>query len=115
VSIRDDVYYLIHIDESIARIQAYTQGGRGEFFGSQLIQDAVVRNFEIMGEATKQLSQEFRNANGSIPWRRIAGFRDVLIHNYVNVDYKRVWETIEADLPALKAAISALLPARPDA
>ena len=68
-------------------------------------QDAIIRNFEIIGEAAKQLSDEFKKANLDIPWRNVAGFRDVLIHDYMGVDLNAVWQIIENELPALKANV----------
>ena len=74
-----------------------------------MIQDAVVRNFEIIGEATKRLSQDLKQAYPDIRWQQITGFRDVLIHNYVRVDLDEVWGIIERDLPSLKAKIKVIL------
>jgi len=76
---------------------------------TRMIQDAVIRNFEIIGEATKRLSQDFRQAYPNIQWQRIAGFRDVLIHDYLRVDLDEVWGIVERNLPELKATIRAIL------
>lgn len=74
-----------------------------------MIQDAVVRNFEIIGKATKRISQNLRQSYPDVQWKRIAGFRDVLIHDYLRVYYDDVWGIIERDLPALKANIQMIL------
>ena len=72
-------------------------------------QDAVVRRLEVIGEATKLLSDEVRQSASEIPWRRVAGLRDRLIHAYDSVDLDIVWEVTVRDLPALKQAVCRLL------
>lgn len=74
-----------------------------------MIQDAVIRNFEIMGEATKRLSGTMKEDHAEIPWRQMAGFRDVLIHDYLSVDMDEVWSVIEQDLPTIKPELLNLL------
>jgi uncharacterized protein with HEPN domain len=76
---------------------------------SRLIQDGVIRNLELIGEATKNLSTELRAANPEIPWRQIAGMRDVLIHDYLKVNLARIWSTVVTDLPPLRATVLRLL------
>ncbi|MFM2379359.1 MAG: hypothetical protein RLZZ143_1937 [Cyanobacteriota bacterium] len=76
---------------------------------TMIIQDAVIRNFEVMGEATKRLYPKIRATYPHIQWQQIAGFRDVLIHDYLKVNLKRVWGVIEHDLPPLKAAVQEML------
>ena len=76
---------------------------------STLLQDAVIRNFEIIGEATKNLSLDFRERHPEIPWRKMAGLRDVLIHNYMGVNARMVWNIVKNDLPVLKRDISKVL------
>jgi len=97
-----DAVYLQHILECIRKIESYATVGREEFMKTDHWQDAIIRNFEIIGEAAKQLSDEFKAANAEIPWRNVAGFRDVLIHDYMGVDLNAVWQIIENELPALK-------------
>lgn len=102
---KDDRLYLIHILECITRIEAYTKGGRDAFIDSPMIQDAVIRNFEIIGEAVKHLSEPVKANHSDIPWRRIAGLRDILIHQYMGVDITTVWSVIEENLSDLKHAV----------
>lgn len=101
--------YLEHILEAIAKIRHYTTEGREAFFGSPLVQDGVIRNLEILGEASKRLSQETKDRNPEIPWRRITGMRDVLIHDYLGVDLEMVWSVVEGRLPELESGIRDLL------
>lgn len=106
---RDDRLYLSNIKECIERIETYTDDGREIFLQTTLIQDAVIRNFEIIGEATKRLSPELRAAYPDVPWQQLAGFRDVLIHDYLKVNLNRVWGVIEQNLPELKTRVEAIL------
>ena len=108
---KDDKLYLIHISECIQRIQSYTKEGREAFVQSRMSQDAVVRNFEIMGEAAKQISEKLKQSHSEIPWKRIAGLRDILIHDYVGVDSEEVWRIVERDLPDLQIKIETILKA----
>ncbi len=78
------------------------------FVASHLVQDAVIRNFEVIGEAVKRLSSDLTAGYAEVPWRSIAGFRDVLIHDYMGVDLLQVWNVIEQELPGLKSAIYAM-------
>ncbi len=106
---RDDRLYLIHMSESIETIVAYTLEGREVFMASKLIQDAVIRNFEVLGEAAKHVSDAFKAEHPELPWKQVAGFRDVLIHDYMGVDLERIWAGIEGDLPPLRASLSSIL------
>ncbi len=106
---KDNKLYLTHILECIEKIDSYTSSGEKEFMKSTLLQDAVIRNFEIIGEATKNLSLDFKERHPEIPWRKMAGLRDVLIHNYMGVNARLVWNIVKNDLPVLKRDISKVL------
>lgn len=107
---KHDKVYLSNIIDSIDRILDYTADiSQKEFKKNNMIQDAVVRNFEIIGEATKNISSGLRSENNHIPWKNMAGMRDKLIHNYMGVDLEAVWKTIDDILPSLRKDISKLL------
>ena len=106
---KDDRLYLTHISEAIDKILSYTEDGYEEFLNDPKTQDAVIRNFEIIGEATKQLTGKVKKLRNDIPWRDVAGLRDVLIHDYMGVDVKEVWNVVVNHLPILKNAVNELL------
>ncbi|MEO0968897.1 MAG: DUF86 domain-containing protein [Cyanobacteria bacterium J06639_18] len=106
---KDERVYLSNIRECVTRIEEYTRGGKDEFMKTSMIQDAVIRNFEIMGEATKRLSPELRNTYSDVPWQQMAGLRDVLIHDYLKVNLNLVWQIIEQNIPELKQQIDLIL------
>ena len=106
---KDDRLYLTHIKEAIDKINLYTNDGYDQFVNDPKTQDAVIRNFEIIGEATKQISDTVKQLKSDIPWRDIAGLRDVLVHDYMGVDVKEVWNIVTNHLPILKNAIDELL------
>lgn len=99
------------IADCLERIALYTSSGRAAFNQSTLIQDAVIRNFQVMGEATKNISEALKLAYSDVPWRRVAGFRDVLVHDYLRIDLDIVWNIIEVELPKLRPQILEILQA----
>ena len=104
-----DRVYLLHIRDSIRYIGDDTAEGREAFFADRKTQDAVIRNLEIIGEAVKNLSDALKQANPGIPWRQIAGMRDVLIHHYFGVTLETVWRVVEDHLPTLSRKVDDLL------
>jgi uncharacterized protein with HEPN domain len=107
--VKSDRVYLKHILESIAQIESYAAVGRDAFLSTPHWRDAIVRQLEIIGEACKRISAETRARQPQIPWRRISGLRDVLIHDYMGIDFVMVWGIVERNLPELKAAVTALI------
>jgi uncharacterized protein with HEPN domain len=97
---------LLHIADCIARILEYTAGDQATFMDSRLVQDAVIRNLQTMAESTQRLSDALKSTEPDIPWRDIAGFRNVLTHGYLSLDLQPVWIVIEQDLPGLAQAIA---------
>ena len=112
---KDDAIYLRHIQECIARIEQYTKTGRVEFMVSTLIQDAVIRNLQTLGQSALKLSDAMKSAHAKADWKGIVGLRNVLVHDYLGVNVARIWEIIERDLPDLKQQISAIQASLPPA
>lgn len=107
---KDNTVYLRHISDAIIQIETYIhQKPVEEFMEDRMLQDAVVRQLEIIGEATRNLSDDFRKHNGSIPWSQIVGMRNRITHDYLNVDMEIVWDIVTQDLPGLKIKIAELL------
>jgi len=107
---RDLKVYLEDIVESLCIIKEYVKDTREEeFLNNRQLQDAVIRRFEIVGEATKQIPDSFRNQYPGVPWRKMAGLRDVLIHNYFGVSIGRVWKMIKNDLDKAEKSISEII------
>ena len=106
---RDDTVYLRHILECIGRIEENTDVGRDQFMASHTLQDAVLRNLQTMAESTQRLSESLKTQYPDVEWRRIAAFRNVLVHNYLGVDMDRIWDVVEHDVAELKTAVVSIL------
>ena len=103
---RDDRVYLQHILESIERIESYLSGVTlPQFLQDTLRQDGVVRQLEIIGEASRQISSDFRLQHPEVPWGQIVALRNRIVHDYMNIDIEIVWEIVQQDLPVLKQTI----------
>ena len=108
---RDDLERLRDIQEAIGRIEQHAAKGRLAFEGDELIQTWIVHHLQIIGEATRRLSSELQAKHPEIPWSRIIGMRNILVHDYFAIDAEAVWQVVEHDLPNLKLNIDAILKA----
>jgi uncharacterized protein with HEPN domain len=107
---KEPIFFLQDVQNSVTKIFKYTTNiDYQEFVSNDMIKDAVERNFEIIGEAVKNLSEDFRNKYPNIPFKQIAGMRDKLIHDYFGVDYEIVWKTIKDKLPEFNSDIEKLI------
>ena len=107
---KEPIFFLQDIQNSVTKIFKYTTNiDYQEFVSNDMAKDAVERNFEIIGEAVKNLSEDFRNKYPNIPFKQIAGIRDKLIHDYFGVDYEIVWKTIKDKLPEFNSDIEKLI------
>ena len=104
---RDAAVYIADILDAIRKIESYTEHiNYGDFELDEMRQDAVVRNFEVIGEAAKNIPGYFKKQHPGIAWDKITGMRNKLIHEYFGISLPIVWETVQTDLPVLKDQIS---------
>ena len=106
---KDDRLYLHHMLERCHRITRFIGPGREAFMASEELQDAVIRNVEVIGEAAKRVSVEARGRLASLDWKSVCGMRDVLIHDYIGVDLEEVWNVASARIPELQAVLEQFL------
>ena len=106
---KDDQLYLLHIRECLDRVARYASRGRETFFADTMIQDAILRNLQILAESTTRLSGPLKGDHPEIDWRSIASFRNVMVHDYLGVDPHQIWDIVERDLPPLPRSIEAIL------
>ncbi|WP_448604937.1 HepT-like ribonuclease domain-containing protein [Thermoleptolyngbya sp.] len=106
---RDDCEKLQDILEAIERIERYAVQGRQVFEQNELIQSWFTQNLQVIGEACRSLSSVTRDQHPEVPWSKIIGMRNVLTHNYFEIDLDIVWLAIEQELPSLKQSIAAIL------
>jgi uncharacterized protein with HEPN domain len=101
-----DQDYLEHIQDAIGKVQRYVAGkNEADFMADDLVQDGVIRNLEIIGEAVTKLSPELKAAHSDVPWGEISGMRNRLIHGYISVNLQIVWDTVVKVLPEFLARI----------
>lgn len=103
---REHKAYLSDIIGSINKIEQYTKNmSFQEFIHNELVQDGVVRNLEIIGEAVKKIPGDIKKLKPEIEWRKMAGLRDILIHDYFGIDVAIIWDIVKNKVPALKRNI----------
>jgi uncharacterized protein with HEPN domain len=106
---RDRRVYLEDILAAIERIETYCPSGREEFLKEFLVQDAIIRQLSVIGEAAAKLPKSVSEQSAEIPWRQIIGMRNIIIHDYAEINLESVWQTIVGDLPLLKKQVTAML------
>ena len=107
---RDDAIILDILKAARLTIEFLGNLSKDAFFQDRKTQSAVLHQLLLIGEAVKRLSESYRNEHPDIPWKRVAGMRDVLIHQYDDVDLEEVWKTIRVEIPGLTAQLEALAP-----
>jgi len=108
---KDDRVHLRHILECASAIQEYVAIGRESFMGDRKTQKATLRELQELAESSQRLSTRLRERHREVPWAAIAGFRNVLVHDYLGLNLERVWSVVERDLPPLRAAVEEMLKA----
>lgn len=107
---KEESVFFNHILDAISYVESYTKDvSINEFMFNHLIQDGVIRQLEIIGEAVKSISDETRSQYSDIPWQDMAGMRDILIHQYFGVDLDEVWTTVQMDIPKVKMMIQKII------
>ncbi|MHC4508400.1 MAG: HepT-like ribonuclease domain-containing protein [Planctomycetota bacterium] len=106
---RDDRERLLDIQEAIENVQKYGTRGKDAFKNDELVQTWVLHHIQILGEATARISDEFQEEHPDIPWFKIIGMRNILVHDYFHVDIEAVWSVVENDLPVLYDQVNLLL------
>lgn len=106
----DEIEFIGHIYNEIKFIiEAKGKLTEDEFYKDEVYKRAVTRAFEIIGEATKNLSLDFRLKYNAVPWKYLAKMRDKIIHHYMGVDYETIWNIMENDIPELEEQISIII------
>ncbi len=107
---KDSLIFIKHILDSINKIENFVKGfSKEHFFKDEKTQDAVIRRIEVIGEAVKNIPSAFRDNYPEIPWTKIAGMRDKLMHHYFGIDLETVWKVVNENIPQLKKDMEEIL------
>jgi len=107
---RDYILFLEDILDAIKKVEIYTKNlSFSKFCNNNMAIDAIIRNFEVIGEATKNISKKIKEKYSDVEWKESAGFRDILIHDYFGIDLESVWDTIKNNIPSFKKHIIEVL------
>ncbi len=102
---KDNSIYVEHMLDAILRIDEYVES-KELFYDSHLVQDAVIRNLQVMAESSQRLPENIKNNYPDIPWKNISGFRNILVHDYLGVDLDMIWSVVEQELPTLEKILT---------
>lgn len=106
---KEDRIYLEFILECIQKILEYTDEDKARFMGSTLVQDGVLRNLHTILETTQRLSQHIKEANQTVDWRALSGFRNILVHDYMGINMEAIWNILEWRLPLFQKEVERML------
>jgi uncharacterized protein with HEPN domain len=106
---RDDRLRLVDMAESIRKIEKYTSSGKQGFIHNELVQVWVVHYLQVLGEAARGVSEESQGKYHQVPWGRIIGFRNILVHHYFAINPDEIWAVVEVNLPPLKQELERIL------
>jgi uncharacterized protein with HEPN domain len=107
--VKEDRIYLEHIEECLNWIAQFAADGKPAFLRDRRTQSAVLRELQTMAESTQRLSQKLKDTHPEVPWQAIAGFRNVLVRAYLEMNLERVWTIVDQDLPPLRRAVDMML------
>ena len=105
---REDRLYIHHVLDCVRRVDRYCKNGEDAFRASELIQDAVLRNLQTLAESTQRISDHLKALHPEVDWRAIAGFRNILVHDYLGINLERIWEIVSVHLSVLESQIEAI-------
>lgn len=101
--------YVLHVLECIGKISENSASGRDAVFASHTLQDAVIRNLQVLCESTRRIDSSLKEAHPEIDWKAIAGMRNVLVHDYFDVDFEAIWDVVVRDLAPLEIVMRSML------